>query len=198
MTPIIATCRLCLRERRLRLSHIIPEFLYRPLYGHTHEIRSVHPNLTRVRFLKKGLREPLLCNDCEGVIGKYEAYFAGAWYGVDGLPPEIPAGVNIIVMSGLNYFQFKLLHLSILWRASVSILQEFRAVDLGPHQERIRAMILEGNAGEAGEYKLAASVLLRANSREVHGGIIAVPQRIRHADGWMYSSIYGGCIGTAS
>ena len=55
-------------------------------------------------------------------------------------------------------------------------------------------MIIGGDAGGAQEYRLAGSVLLRPNSHEVHGGVIGVPKRTRHAGGWMCSSIYGGCI----
>ena len=44
-------------------------------------------------------------------------------------------------------------------------------------------MIVSGNPGVAGEYELAASVFLDPDSREVHGGVTGVPQRIRHANG---------------
>jgi hypothetical protein len=58
-------CKLCLRVRKLCESHIIPEFLFTPLYGHTHQIRSVDPALSYVRFPRKGLRDRLLCEECE-------------------------------------------------------------------------------------------------------------------------------------
>jgi hypothetical protein len=192
--PTIAMRRLCLRQRHLRMSHIVPEFLYRPLYGPTHQIRSIHPGVTRIRFLRKGLREALLCDDCESLVGRYETYFSGLWYGDHGFLSEIPAGVSKIMKSGLDYTQFKLFHLSILWRASISALEEFRGVALGPHQERFREMIIGKNPGRAAEYQLAASVLLRPQSLEVHGGVIGVPAPARKAGGWMYSSIYGGCM----
>lgn len=188
------SCRLCLRDRQLRLSHVIPEFLYRPLYGPTHQVRSVHPRLPYVRFLRKGLSEPLLCAECEGLIGRYETYFANIWYGAHGLPSEIPAGVGRVVKSSLNYTQFKLFHLSILWRASVATIDEFQVVTLGPHQDRLREMILAGDSGTAMDYRVAASVLLRPGSREVHGGVIGVPARQRHDGGSLYSTVYGGCL----
>lgn len=187
-------CRLCLRDRQLRMSHIIPEFLYGPLYGPTHRIRSVHRSLPYIRFLGKGVREALLCDDCEALLGRYENYFSGVWYGAQGLPSEIPAGVGKFLKSGLDYAQFKLFHLSILWRASVATLEDFRAVALGPHQQRLRQMIVTENPGDVADYRLAASVLLRPNSREVHGGVVGVPAPARYNGGWMYSWVYGGCI----
>jgi hypothetical protein len=95
---------------------------------------------------------------------------------------------------GLDYPIFKLFHLSILWRASVSALDDFAGVTLGPHEERLRKMILTGNPGAITDYRLAASVLLRPNSRTVHTGIIGVPSRQRAGSHSYYSSAYAGCL----
>jgi hypothetical protein len=100
----------------------------------------------------------------------------------------------MVMKSGLAYAPFKLFHLSILWRASVSNLEEFQAVALGPHEERLRMMILTGTPGTPDEYRLSASILLRPASRRVHSGVIGVPAATRHDGGWMYTSVYGGCI----
>jgi hypothetical protein len=187
-------CRLCLQERQLCDSHIIPELLYRPLYGRSHQLRSVDPALPYVRFPRKGLREKLLCVDCETRLSQYESGFAESWFGEQGLPTEIPAPANMIMKSGLDYQTFKLFHLSILWRAGVSSMLEFRAVKLGLHAERMRQMILAGNPGDVRTYRLAASVLLRPGLREVHSGVVGVPARQRHDGGYCYSTIYAGCI----
>ena len=96
--------------------------------------------------------------------------------------------------SGLDYTLFKLFHLSILWRASTAKLDEFSGVALGRHEESLREMLLVGSPGSAADYRLAASILLRPASREVHGGIIGVPARHRHDGHSVYSSVYGGCI----
>ena len=131
------TCRLCLQDRQLRRSHIIPELLYRPLYGPTHQIRSVNPDLHYIKFLRKGLRQALLCDDCERLLSKYESYFSSVWYGPQGLPSEIPSGVGLVTKSGLDYTLFKLFHLSILWRASAAKLKDFHGVALGRHEEAL-------------------------------------------------------------
>jgi hypothetical protein len=187
-------CQLCLRDRKLCDSHIIPELLYRPLYGPTHQVRSVHTELPYVRFPRKGLREPLLCDECEGRLSRYETYFAGVWYGESGLPAVIPEEATAVAKSDLDSVLFKLFHLSILWRASVATINDFAGVKLGPHQERLRLLLLAGDAGPTTEYRLGASVLLRPRSREVHAGVISVPTKRRHDTGSYYSSIYAGCI----
>jgi hypothetical protein len=157
-------------------------------------MRVVHSAHPRITFLRKGLRDRLLCGSCEGLIGRYESYFADVWYGPLGLPGEMPVGVDGIIKSGLDYVSFKLFHLSVLWRAGASSLEEFSGVELGPHAERLRQMIFNQSPGEPLEYRLSASVLLRPGSREVHGGVVGVPVRARRDGGWMYSSIYCGCI----
>jgi hypothetical protein len=186
-------CRLCHGTHELCRSHVFPEFLYRPLYGKTHRIRTVHAALPYVRRLRKGLRERLLCTECETHLSRYEQYFASVWYGPSGLPAILSMG-EAVCKSGLDYPIFKLFHLSILWRASVSALDDFAGVTLGPHEERLRKMILTGNPGAISDYRLAASVLLRPNSRTVHTGIIGAPSRQRVGSHSYYSSVYAGCI----
>jgi hypothetical protein len=61
MTTASAICKLCLQEKPLQKSHIIPEFLNRTLYGRTHQMRIVHFGKQRITYLRKGLREPTLC-----------------------------------------------------------------------------------------------------------------------------------------
>ncbi len=172
----------------------MPEFLYKPLYGYRHRVWSVHSNLPYVRFLRKGLRERLLCDECEALLNHYEEYFFNLWYGDNGLPSVLPAGVSTIIRSDLDYRMFKLFHLSILWRAGVASLDAFQFVNLGPHEERLRHMLYNGDPGTTREYRLAASILLRPGSREVHSGVIGVPMRRHHEGVWVYSSVYAGCI----
>jgi hypothetical protein len=172
----------------------MPEFLYKPLYGYKHRVRSVHFDLPYVRFLRKGLRERLLCDECEALLNHYEKYFFHLWYGDKALPSILPVGVSTIVRADLDYRRFKLFHLSILWRAGIASLDAFQFIDLGPHEERLRRMLHNGDPGTTRDYRLAASILLRPGSREVHSGVIGAPVRRRHEGVWVYSSVYAGCI----
>ncbi len=188
------SCRLCLADKTLMKSHVIPELLYKPMYGAKHHVLSVHPGLDYIRELKKGLREKLLCGDCERLLSKYESYFSQCWYGEKGLADSIPLGTDAVLKEGLNYSLFKLFHLSIIWRASVSSLSEFSGTSLGPHEEKLRLMLLRGEPGAESEYTISGSIILRSNQREVHKGFIAIPQRMRILGKWHYAAAYAGCF----
>ena len=81
---------------------------------------------------RKGLRERLLCDECEGRLSRYETYFAGVWYGESGLPAVIPEEATAVAKSDLDSVLFKLFHLSILWRASVATINDFAGVKFRP------------------------------------------------------------------
>lgn len=70
-------CALCLADRPLRESHIIPEFMYQALYDDIHRfhVLSKEPQ-ERNKLFQKGLREALLCDDCEQYMGRYERYMS--------------------------------------------------------------------------------------------------------------------------
>ncbi len=73
----MAQCKLCLQERELRNSHIIPEFMYTPIYDKEpkryYEIIGGDEDLTS-KIQQKGVREYLLCDECEGKFSKNERY----------------------------------------------------------------------------------------------------------------------------
>lgn len=53
--------------------------------------------------------------------------------------------------------------MSILWRASISTLPFFKSVDLGPHSEVIRKMILNGDTLQENNYPFITSIFNRVN-----------------------------------
>ncbi len=185
-------CRLCRQDRELRLSHVIPELLWKPLYRVYGKALSIHRDLPFIRKLGRGIRERLLCDECERVLQEHESYFARVWVQNARLPNDIPE--NEILIDGLDYVRFKLFHLSILWRAGVAQDPAFYQTDLGPHEQRIRKMILERDPGSPKDYRLFGFVVLRPGTRKVHRGVIAVPTRSRQDGLWVYSAIYGGCV----
>ena len=117
-------CRLCTKNRELRKSHIIPESLYKPLYDEKH--RAMHltnttnsKNFKRGRPLQKGLREKLLCHDCEQLLNnRYEKYFKRLWFDENPLPRALRNG-NSFILRNIDYHKFKLFHLSILFPDTV-------------------------------------------------------------------------------
>jgi hypothetical protein len=158
MSSNYGVCRLCKEEHTLCDSHIVPEFIYGPVYdkhraiGFKTTIKGVKP-ITH----QKGLREFMLCGECEKHLNdSYERPNAPVWKAlVEGksqgglsLTYNVTrSGTETVDVAGVDYASFKLLLLSILWRASVAKRSEYRAVDLGSHEEPIRLMLLERDPG---------------------------------------------------
>jgi hypothetical protein len=149
--PMLGICALCKQTEDLQNSHIISEFLYGPLYDHIHRFHVVSADATeRERHLQKGLREHLLCKNCEQRLGRWENYTKSAF--IEGKGVQITKCRQAIAFSGLDYRAFKLFQLSLLWRMSVTTLDFFKEVDLGPHEERIRLALLNETPLSPGEY----------------------------------------------
>ncbi len=126
-------CKLCDEQQTLCDSHIIPEFCYRALYDERHKAVLVKNEPARESKLQKGFRERLLCPDCEAFLNEsYEKYFKEIWFDLGKCPSTTDE--RVIRVDGLDYRRFKLFHLSVLWRASISTREEFSAVSLGPHE----------------------------------------------------------------
>jgi hypothetical protein len=145
-------CALCCAVGTLQNSHILPEFLYEHVYDekHRYNVLSVR-NGEQNRIEQKGARERLLCLACERLLNTYETYASlvikggakGVSYRREG---------SVLFLRGIDYCRFKLFQLSILWRAGVSSLPFFERVQLGPHQERLREMLLAGDPGKSSTY----------------------------------------------
>lgn len=191
----VGTCRLCLQKASLKNSHILPEFLYVPGYDVKHRAakRTIEP---RVRgHIQKGFREKLLCGPCEQRIGRFDKYFADIWYN-DRSDLRFPQHIDddVVRIPGLDYHRFKLFHLSVLWRAAVSISPFFAGVQLGDrHTERLRRCLCEKNAGPEDRYTFFALVLVDGPENAVVHGALMEPIPSKYKGHHVYVFIFGGC-----
>lgn len=178
--PNGAICALCLKTAELQYSHIISEFLYLPVYDGKHRFQLLSTTSGQSpREHQKGIREYLLCRTCEGRVSKWETYAAAVINGSSGLELEYRPFARGFSVSKVDYCAFKLFSLSLLWRASISRLKEFANVQLGPHEERIRTMLLAGDPGKFWEY----GFLLNhppAQALEVFGKTLVIAGSIRY------------------
>jgi hypothetical protein len=182
-----------MKPKRLLRSHILPEFLYRPVYDEKH--RTLSLSLRRpTRVIQKGLRERLLCADCEAVMQRYEHYFARVWYR-DWTVPPLKDG-DRFQLTGLDYTRFKLFALSVAWRASVSGLDDYDDVTLGPHEDRIRQMLLRGEPGCETEYSVVAGLLVDPETGLRWDGVVMAPMRVKVSGHWAIRSVFGGAVWT--
>lgn len=185
----VAQCRLCRERAQLRDSHIIPEFFYAGAYDDKHRALELKLDLGRERQLQKGYREPLLCDDCEESFGRLEKYFKEQWYDGGLLPDRLDAPRHQVI--GLDYTRTRLLHLSILWRASVSQHSMFRNVSLGPLEGTLCEMLLADDPGKPHEFHWTTNVLVLEGT--VLDGFIFEPTAYRLGGRHIYMFTYGGC-----
>jgi len=198
--PSPDNCRLCLSVKPLRKSHIIPEFLYRPLYDEKHriDVLSTRPNQPN-KPIQKGIYEKLLCGDCEQKLSIWERYASRLLNG--GVDDEV--GLishrkgNSLHLSGIDYLKFRLFQLSILWRASISSHRFFQHVQLGHHHEElIRELLVSDKPGHSWQYGclMTAITYKDAENNQVLTDLIYSPEPLKIEGHTMYRFIFGGFV----
>lgn len=164
---VMPVCRLCLQDKKLIKSHIIPDFMYKALFDANHKMYMMSHTVGQERNIRFNTRftgdyERLLCENCDqNIVGRYESYASTVFSG--GTVPKIGeakfkhmangAGVEYVQVSNVDYRDFKLFLLAILWRASITSRDIYQEISLGvQHEETIRKMLLLGDAGDEDVY----------------------------------------------
>ncbi len=146
--------------------------------------------IKRERFRQQGLYEKLLCTDCETIFSTFEkhvdhVFFKEFYHQETNRPGEI-------MIVNLDYAKFKLFQLSVIWRASVAKHPFFSNVALGPHEERIRLMLLAGNPGKFYEY---GCMIFGLKADPGQGFDLIISPDHGKIEGHMaYRFIFGGCL----
>ena len=128
----------------------------------------------------------ILCKECDNdLLGKYETYASKTLYGQNLKPDDAPIVTNhynehgkFSLIKNIEYKKFKLFLLSILWRASISSRPFFSEVQLGPHEDRIRKMLIGENPGEELQYPI--QLLTYVNDKSMPPDLIAQPRKFKH------------------
>ena len=173
----------------LRDAHIIPEFLYKLTYDEKHraELGSLETGATP-ETLQKGLREQLLCDQCEGLFSKLEHYASRVLFHKAGLRASTTG--RVLTVTGVDYARFKLFLLSLLWRAGVSGLPAFNQVRLGPHEEVLRRQLLDSNPGPRHQYPCSLSAFTK--HAELIRQTIIFPYSLRMDGHRAYRIVFAG------
>ena len=194
-------CKLCGEEKTLcKQSHIIPNFMYKDLFdkkNQIHKIQSQKGKLEQRGVCQTGeFESSILCLNCDNrILGKLERYASLILY--DGNPKVIenrkdPDGTKYTYCAELDYTQFKLFLLSILWRSSISSRPIFQEVNLGPHEKNIRRMLLENDPGDQMEYPCL--IMTYRNLDEFPNDAVAQPSQARLNGGYVYKFLISGMI----
>lgn len=114
-------------------------------------VRDVTEGKISDKSQQTGFRERLLCGECELQFSKYETYAAKNFFNKT-VPPMRTSNDLVIVFQNIEYHRFKLFLLSLLWRVGIAKDDFFKCVKLGPHEEKLRLMLLAEDPGEPDEY----------------------------------------------
>lgn len=144
------------------MSHIIPEFLYEPLYDDKHRVMLVPEKVEEtVEVRQSGLKERLLCAECESHLSAHEEYTSRLINGGKLTVKVIEKNQDVTVYAGVDYTKLRLFQLALLWKAAVSELPFFSVVKLGRHEEPLRQMVHDDVAGKPFEYGAVMNTLLQ-------------------------------------
>ena len=193
---IMEICKLCKKPKKLINSHIFPEFMFKPLYNEAgrYKVLSMQ-NGTVIKEAQKGIYEKLMCDECDNrIIGSYENHaskiiFSDKKKTVDSIKTKYG-----LLIQGLDYKLFKLFQISLIWRASITTRPEIKKINLGPHGDKMRMMLLEGNPGEIYEYGVI--LYLFPNSSKDMIEFIRPPTKLRHriSGHQAYRAIFNGVM----
>ena len=187
---LMMKCKLCLQDRKLVKSHIIPEFFYKPAYDERRISVLSTSTKEKNRYVQKGVWERLLCEVCEQFLNQWEKYICKVFYGGAGI--ETSYCKDKITLLNIDYVKFKLFQLSALWRSSVATHRFFSRVNLGPHEERIRRMILNEDPGEYYEYGCVMIMLI--DESKPMDSLILQPDLVKYEGYRIYRFIFGSII----
>jgi hypothetical protein len=127
-------------------SHIIPEFAYKPVYDKQHRFIDFSEDpKTGVKFAQKGIRENLLCHNCEELLSKYEKDLYDFILNLNQKKNNFYSiSDQYFLNTKIKYDSIKIAILSIAYRLSVSKLPQYDGYQLGPYEEIIRDIIING------------------------------------------------------
>ena len=150
----MSNCRLCNQPKKLVDSHIFPEFMYEPLYDDEHRFKIISmKDGDIIKEPQKGIYEKLMCDECDNkIIGSYEDHASKIIFSDNKKTVDSIRTKYGLLIYGLDYRLFKLFQISLIWRASITTRPEIYKINLGPHAEKMRIMLLNGDPGEVYEY----------------------------------------------
>lgn len=183
MRPI-GVCKLCLSEALIHDSHILPEFMYKPMYKSERKFYGVSSEPRNNRVFQKGFRERLFCTQCEQFLCRFEV--AGNDFLFNGVGKRVRQGA-FTQIGELDYVRLKLFFMSLLWRLAISQTHFLKGCNLGEfHTENLRKMILASNPGAWHRYPC---LLTRYDFEGTElDDMIMPPKRCSHQRVWGFAA----------
>jgi len=139
-------CKLCEKENvEIQKSHIIPEFLYTPIYDSKHRFLDFKEDPSRgVKLSQKGIRERLFCKKCETLLSKYEKALQIFFENINNSDSVDRRTIlpGYYYIENQDYKSIKIALLSILYRLSISKYIDYNGYELGSKSCEIQDIIL--------------------------------------------------------
>ena len=154
-------CRFCGKRSDFVDSHVIPRSFFAPLKAGSNPPLLV---TDRVGVLPK--RSPIgeydkeiLCKECEPKFGEWDSYGKTVLVDLIKTATLIHESGELVAyrLSGVDIPKFRMFFISVLWRASVSMLEFSRLIKLGPFDAKARALIEARNPGGVNEFSVILS-----------------------------------------
>lgn len=171
-------CKLCGKKANLiRKSHIIPEFMYKPLLTHENKMVLIDSkkfpkgNITQTGVFDKHI----LCEKCENNFSGFERYVSMV-LNSDNIsvknPPLIETikfmNVNIgLNVTNLKYHEFKMCFLSIVWRTHISSNSFFEDINIEDIEPGIKKILTENKTTRDSEYRLSIFCLFNKKGKPI-------------------------------
>jgi hypothetical protein len=185
-------CLLCGKEKAIRRSHVIPEFLYRPMYDAANRALMLTASTGESRPVQHGFWAPILGKTCEDYVNEeFEQPFRRWWFEQGNAPAVVVGAFHDI--PDCDYRRVKLFLLSILFRAGVCTVAPYAVVTLGQHETKLREMLLNGDANSRYQYPIIGSVLHTPNTSQVFTGVVP-PFQYSWSNTAVYAFVFGGCL----
>lgn len=199
------TCKLCLKEKSLiKKSHILPDFLYTPLFDEKHRLRSL--DMTQLKNDDLKVSKPptgeyeggILCSDCDNrIIGQHETYISNL---IKNLLPERQKvifkeldslGVKSTLISNLDYRKSKLFLSSLIWRSSITKRPHYKKINLGPYEEKIRIELFTSTISNSSLFQINIIEFERVDD---FTNFIGIPVKHKAENTTFYSMIITGFL----
>jgi hypothetical protein len=171
-------CALCLQDRKLCNSHIVPDFIFKRLKEEEGCFYVFRSSSNRFKSFGKTFSEKLLCSECETLFSKWEGY-AKKFFS-DEIQLSGYARGNHFVLSGADYAKMTLFFMSLLWRFSVSTNPWMKGCSIGPHSERLRKHLLASDPLESWRYGCTLTAVM---VDKIHVPDLIVPPSEVRVDG---------------
>ncbi len=165
--------------------------MYADLYDEKHRFFGISNIPTKPnKLFQKGLRERLLCASCEQQFSRYESYANRVFYGNEAQHvTRVPKG---LLIQNLRYTELKLFFLSLLWRFSVTKIDQYRGADLGPYTEPLRQLLVSEDPGDYLEFPCLV-VAMMLDGKHI-ADMIVRPAYTRLEKQRVWSCVVGGFL----